>query len=73
MRERQRDPGARRPLPALRRQVLEGRVACPGRGWVDVVACFTCPYSGGLSVEHEERVVCTWFSDEAAPAEARTA
>ena len=42
------------------REVVDGMVACPRRGRVDIIDCFLCPESRGLSGEHEERVVCAW-------------
>ena len=40
--------------------VVDGRVACPRTGRVDVVVCFACPQCRGLTAEHLERVVCGW-------------
>lgn len=43
---------------ATRRPVVDGRVACPRRGRVDVLVCFACPLGRGLTTGHLERVVC---------------
>jgi hypothetical protein len=43
-----------------RRPIHEGQVACPRRGTVDVVECFGCRFSDGLTTDHIERVMCRW-------------
>jgi hypothetical protein len=53
-RTRGRNPDAR----FARLLVTDGQLACPRRGRVDIVQCFICPLSGGLSGEHVERVLC---------------
>jgi len=46
--------------PRARLPVTDGYVGCPRRGLVDILECFVCPFSQGLSGEHSERVLCVW-------------
>ena len=53
-------PDRRASGAAVRRLVTSGSVACPWRGRVDVLECFSCPSARGLTAEHDERILCAW-------------
>jgi hypothetical protein len=48
---------------AVRRRVRAGFVECPRRGRVDVVVCFGCPLSLGLTTGPSEQLLCRDLGD----------